>query len=111
MPFDDNGIPYYTGSEDTGQAVPLTPEEMAALRARAYAAAPDLKTAKAFWSALSPNDPAIRLRFLKHDRSAPPHEVYADSIEAVWPKVVELQAAGYECYYFVNRIPPGNGRG
>jgi hypothetical protein len=72
---------------------------------------PDLKTAKAFWSALSPNDPAIRLRFLKHDRSAPPHEVYANSIEAVWPKVVELQTAGYEAYYFLNAIPPGNGRG
>ena len=78
---------------------------------RRRAVKPDIKIAKEFWSAFSPDDPSIRLRFLKHDRTAPAAEVYADSIEAIWPKVVELQAAGYECYYFVNRIPAGSGHG
>ena len=106
----------------TGPDRPLTPEEMAALEARVAAAngatkttavepAPSLEIAKQFWSAFSSNDPRIRLRFIKHDRLAPAREVDAASIEAAWPHVEQYQLAGYEAYYFINRVAPGDGRG
>jgi hypothetical protein len=60
---------------------------------------PSLEIAKAFWAAYSPSDPAIRLRFLKHDRTAPAVEQSGGNVEALWPLVVEYQAKGYEVYY------------
>jgi RecA-family ATPase len=71
---------------------------------------PDLAIAKAFWSALSPNDPRVRLRFVKAGRGGA-REYWADNMEAIWPKVVELQAVGYECYYILNIAPHSDGRG
>jgi hypothetical protein len=72
---------------------------------------PSLEIAKAFWHALSPADPKVRLRFIKSDRSGGAREHWADNMAAIWPKVVELQAAGYECYYILNITPHSDGRG
>jgi hypothetical protein len=71
---------------------------------------PSLAIAKQFWSAYSPSDPAIRLRFVMHDRSAPAVEQGADSMDAIWPLVVGLQGQGYECYY-LSQITKTEGSG
>jgi hypothetical protein len=70
---------------------------------------PDLAIAKAFWSILSPNDPRVRLRFVKVGAGAREH--WADTMEAIWPKVVELQGQGFECYYVLNIAPHSDGHG
>jgi hypothetical protein len=72
---------------------------------------PSLEIARSFWAALSPDDPKVRLRFIKSDRSGGASEHWADSMAAIWPKVVELQAAGYEAYYVLNIAPHSDGRG
>jgi hypothetical protein len=71
--------------------------------------APDLTIAEQFWAILSPNDPRVRLRFVKSGGGA--REYWADSMAAIWPKVVELQAAGFEAYYVLNIAPHSDGHG
>jgi hypothetical protein len=111
---------YPGGGPQNGRAI--SPEELDRLMANAGTtplieedwmapAKPELAIAKAFWTAFSPDDLAIRLRLLKHDKSAPPREVDASSVDEAWPHVVEFQARGYEVYYFLNRVARGNGRG
>src|SRR5262249_38477924 len=57
----------------------------------------------------SPNT-IVRLRFLR--KGHPSHEIES-TIDALWPHVLELQAQGYDCYYFLNsaRRGPGSGYG
>jgi len=61
MPLDNTVIP----QEDWIATAPEKPKRKRTIK-------PDLAIAKEFWSAFSPDDPSIRLRFLKHDRSAHP---------------------------------------
>jgi hypothetical protein len=65
---------------------------------------PQLAILKRFWNEFAPGDP-IRLRFIKTDRSAPPAEFSAPTVEDAWPTITSFTQRGYETYYFCNRVP------
>lgn len=69
---------------------------------------PDKAIAAEFWQQFSPDDPVIRLRFVRKGHKAYERE---GTVDEVWPDVLTFQGQGYECYYFPNRIRPGRGSG
>ena len=76
---------------------------------------PSLEIAKAFVKVLTGSaDTVMRLRFV-HDRDRenpdyPPLE-RENTLDGVWPEVLEYQARGYAVYYTMNVIKRGPGSG
>jgi hypothetical protein len=77
---------------------------------------PNLEIAEAFWAELSPDDPEIRIRYLRPRAPTPTdkrthegRERTYSSLREGWPEVCAMQEAGWHTYYFVNRAQPHDG--